>query len=109
MTNVVDFRDREVCQFIKVNFAYGGLLMMTSSILQMLTFATICCDPVTYTFLNKWNEKRIHESVATRDRFEMIHIKIGTVEHTLLLICAQDIKCPKTGQASRTLINMNTQ
>jgi hypothetical protein len=55
--------------------------MMTSAILQVLTFATICCDPVTYKFVNKWNQKRIHASVATRDRFEMIKIKIGPVEH----------------------------
>jgi hypothetical protein len=77
MTNVVDFRDREVCQFIKVYFA----------ILQVLTFATICCDSVTYNFVNKWNQKRIHASIDT----------LGPVEHTLLLIFAQDRKCPKNG------------
>jgi hypothetical protein len=53
MTNVVDFRDREVCQFIKINVAYWGLLMMTLAILQVLTLATICCHPVTYKFVNK--------------------------------------------------------
>jgi hypothetical protein len=83
--------------------------MMTSAILQVLTFATICCDPVTYKFVNKWSQKRINASVATRDRFEMINIKIGPVEHTLVLIFVQDRKCPKTGQSSRTLINMTTQ
>jgi hypothetical protein len=83
--------------------------MMTSAILQVLTFATICCNPVTYKFVNKLNQKGIHASVGTRDRFEMIQIKIGPVEHTLLLSLAQDRKCPKTGQSSRTLINMTTQ
>jgi hypothetical protein len=82
--------------------------MMPSAILQVLTFSTICCSRVTYNFVNKWNQKRIHASVATRDRFEMIKIKIGPVEHTLLLIFAQDRECPKTGQSSRTLINMTT-
>jgi hypothetical protein len=77
MTIVVDFRDREVCQFIQVNVVYWGLLMMTSAIVQVLTFATICCDPVTYKFVNTLNQKRIHASVATRDGFEMIKKKLA--------------------------------
>jgi hypothetical protein len=63
---------------------------------------------VTYKLVNKFNQKRIHASVVTRDRFEMINIKIGPVNYTLLLIFAQDRKCPKTGQSWSMLINMTT-
>jgi hypothetical protein len=80
-----------------------------SAIFQVLTCATICCDPVTCKVVNKLNQKRIHASVGTRDRFEMIKIQIGPVKHILLLISVQDRKCPKTGHSSRTLINMTAQ
>jgi hypothetical protein len=65
--------------------------MTKSAILQVLTFATICCDAVTYNLFNKWNHTRIYASVASRDRFGMVKIKIDLVEYMLLLISAQNI------------------
>jgi hypothetical protein len=64
--------------------------MTTSATLQVLTFATSCCDPVTYTWVNTWNQTRIYTSVATRDRFGMIKINIDPGELILLLISAQN-------------------
>jgi hypothetical protein len=65
--------------------------MTTSAILQVLLFATKLCGPATHEPFKTWNQKRIHASVTTCDRFRMFHIQLVTADYVVSMISMQDI------------------